>query len=191
MKNATWSTRALAVLVLGLTVTGIAAAAANYGSKEDPLITASYIEDVVRPEITAEIEEAIDEKEEAILKAVAEMVGEAEGSSFAYSDNLIDEIAARAVQKVSAGSSESWSVIKVPSGKTLTGRVGCQLMLRIGGANCVSSGSIGLINMSDGTVLGNGGALKTNNLYMVTIEGRGFTAVGDATILIKGGYSIN
>ena len=177
----------MSLVVAGLTVTGLAAAAANYGSKEDPLVTASYIEDVVYPEISNQIEEALDKKEQEILKKV----DTTSTGGAAYSDALIEEIAAKAAAKVSSGSAESWSVIKVPSGKTLTGKVGCQVMLRIGNASCVSSGSTGLIDMSDGTVLGPGGALKTNHLYMVTIDGRGVKASGDATLLVKGSYSIN
>lgn len=190
MKRTTWSARALSLVVAGLTVTGIAAAAANYGSKEDPLVTASYIEDVVRPEISEQIEDALDKKEQEILEAVEDL--DFSGStSAAVSDALIEEIAAKAAAKVSSGSAESWNVIKVPSGKTLTGKVGCQVMLRIGSASCVSSGSTGLIDVSDGSVLGPGGALKTNHLYMVTIDGRGVKASGDATLLVKGSYSIN
>ena len=189
MKKSTWNTKALSFLVIALTVTGIAAAAANYGSAEDPLVTASYINDVVRPEISEQIEDALQEKETELLGQIDRKL-ENSGVSADLSDDLIDQIAARAAQKVSAGSGESWQVIKVPSGKTLTGRVGCQVMLRIGGASCVSSGSTGLIDMSDGSVLGSGGVLKTNHLYMVTIDGRGFKAVGDATVLIKGSYSI-
>ena len=190
MKRTTWSAHALSLVVAGLTVTGIAAAAANYGSKEDPLVTASYIEDVVRPEISEQIEDALDKKEQEILEAVEDL--DFSGStSAAVSDALIEEIAAKAAAKVSSGSAESWNVIKVPSGKALTGKVGCQVMLRIGSASCVSSGSTGLIDVSDGSVLGPGGALKTNHLYMVTIDGRGVKASGDATLLVKGSYSIN
>ena len=190
MKKATWSTKILSFVVIGLTLTGVVAAAANYGSSGDPLVTASYINDVVEPEITEQIEDALADKEAEILKAVDKKLAAA-GTSGTYSDDLIDEIAARAAQKVSAAQGDSWQVIKVPSGKTLSGKVGCQIMLRIGGASCVSSGSTGLIDTSDGSVLGPGGALKTNHLYMVTIDGRGFKASGDATVLIKGSYSIN
>lgn len=189
MKKSTWNTKALAFLVIALTVTGIAAAAANYGSAEDPLVTASYINDVVQPEISEQIEDALQEKEAEILEQIDEKL-ENSGVSAEYSDDLIDQIASRAAQKVSAGNGENWQVIKVPAGKNLTGHVGCQIMLRIGGATCVSAGSTGLIDMSDGSVLGNGGALKTNHLYMITIDGRGLKAIGDATLLIKGSYSI-
>ncbi len=179
----------MALLVAGLTVTGIAAAAANYGSSEDPLVTASYINDVVEPKIMEQIEDALENKEAELLEAVDKKLASA-GTSGSYSEDLIDEIAARAAKMASSGSAESWQVVKVPSGKTLSGRVGCQVMLRIGGAVCVSSGSTGLIDTSDGTVLGPGGALKTNHLYMVTIDGRGLKASGDATVLVKGSYSI-
>ena len=40
-------------------------------------------------------------------------------------------------------------------------------------------------------VLGNGGALAANHLYMMTIEGRGVKAGSDTTkLLVRGSYTI-
>ena len=72
------------------------------------------------------------------------------------------------------------------------GEIGCQILLRIGSAKCYSTGSVGLIDLTDGSTLGNGDSLKTNHLYLVTIQGRGFTNSSgkEATLLLKGDYKI-
>ncbi|MBQ5813221.1 MAG: hypothetical protein IIW34_03630 [Clostridia bacterium] len=188
MKRRKLSTALLSFLIIALTATGILAAAA-YGTEEDPLVAASYIEEVVIPDLEDDIDDAIADKEEELRNEIEDRLSELSAGGV-FSDELVEEVAQRASELAVSGTVSSWNVIKVPSGKTLVGEVGCQIMLRLGGASCVSSGSTGLINMSDGTVLGSGGALKTNNLYMATIAGRGFKAVGDATVLVRGGYTI-
>lgn len=188
MKKRKFTTAMLSFLIIALTATGILAAAA-YGTEEDPLVAASYIEDVVVPELSDEIDDAVADKEEELLEEIEDRLSELSAGG-TYSDALVNEVAERAAEIAQSGAVSAWNVIKVPSGKTLTGEVGCQIMLRLGAASCVSGGSTGLINMSDGTVLSNGSALKTNNLYMVTIEGRGFKASGDATVLVRGGYTV-
>ena len=93
MKNGKRNTTILAILILGLTVTGIAAAAAGYGTEDDPLVTASYINDVVRPEISREIEDAAAARRTELLRAVDEKIAAAGGLQ---SDALVDAVAARA-----------------------------------------------------------------------------------------------
>ena len=52
-----WIIAALAVLLLA----GVTAyAATNYGSKDDPLITKSYLDEVMRPEIERELQTKLD-----------------------------------------------------------------------------------------------------------------------------------
>lgn len=64
-------------------------------------------------------------------------------------------------------------------------------MLRIGSASCVSPSNPGLIDETAGTTLNNGGALSTNHLYMMTIEGRGVKAGADTTkLLVRGTYTV-
>ena len=83
-------------------------------------------------------------------------------------------------------------VVTLNNGQTLTGQVGCELLLRIGSAVCKASDSPGLVDSTDASNLNNGGALVTNHLYLVTIEGHGFTATANGTkVLVKGSYTIS
>lgn len=95
------------------------------------------------------------------------------------------------ITQLGSGGANDFKVISVASGKTLIGDVGTEIMLRIGTATCVASSSPGLIDSSDAVILSGGGALKTNHLYMVTVEDRGFKATSDVKIVIRGTYTIS
>ncbi len=204
MNKRKWIVTLSAVLLVAATVTGYVAISAQYGSSEDPLVSKSYIEDVVKPAILKDIDGVIADKKIEFDSAAALKLQQAKQEidekfeqmteELASSDS-VDEIASKAAQQVlselSSNSAEEWKVITLASGQTVTCEVGCQIILRLGAANCVSSGTVGLVNLTDGTVLQNGGALSANHLYIVTINGRGLRASGQTTILIKGSYTIN
>ena len=102
------------------------------------------------------------------------------------------KIAERTGQAVPSGSSSaSFVVVTLNEGQTLTGGIGCEVMLRVGSAVCVSPSSPGLIDETAGTTLAGGGALVQNHLYMMTIEGRGVRAgAGTTKVLARGSYTI-
>lgn len=103
------------------------------------------------------------------------------------------KIAERSGQAVSGGgtSSSSFVVVTLSQGQTLTGDIGCEVLLRVGGASCISPSSPGLIDETSAGVLENGGALARNHLYMMTIEGRGIRADAATTkLMVRGGYTV-
>ena len=86
---------------------------------------------------------------------------------------------------------DTFTVVTLSNGQTLTGSIGCEVMLRVGTAVCVSPSNPGLIDESAAVTLNNSGALATNHLYMMTIEGRGVKATsGTVKLLVRGGYTI-
>jgi len=86
---------------------------------------------------------------------------------------------------------ETFVVVTLTKGQVLTGGIGCEVMLRIGTASCVSPSSPGLIDETAAKTLNDGGALVQNHLYMMTIEGRGVKATADTTkLLVRGAYTI-
>ncbi len=62
----------IAVLAVLLLAGVTAYAATNYGSRDDPLITKSYLDEVVRPQLESDLQEKLDE-------AASEMVHSAPG----------------------------------------------------------------------------------------------------------------
>lgn len=209
MKSRKWTLSLAVVLLVVLTTTCYLAVAAEYGSQDDPLVTLSYINDVLAPEADAKIEEIfnqkatefdslIDQKMASIQTEIDSQLAQL-GVSGTPSDALVQAVTEAVLEQLggevpSSGSTgavtNNWSVIKLTSGQSLTAEVGCELLLRFGSAQCVASGSPGLINLTSGTDLANGGNLSANNLYIVTIQGRGIRATSDATLLINGTYTI-
>lgn len=100
-------------------------------------------------------------------------------------------IAERTGQALPGSSSPSFVVVTLNDGQILTGGVGCEVMLRVGGAVCVSPSDPGLIDETAGTTLANGASLLQNHLYMMTIDGRGVRASGGtAKVLARGTYTV-
>ena len=116
-------------------------------------------------------------------------------------ETFMDSIMERVDQKiedrnaqlgVSTGSAAAaFHVVTLTSGQVLTGDIGCEVMLRVGTAACVSPSAPGLIDESAAVTLNNGGALVQNHLYMMTVEGRGVRATAATTkLLVRGSYTI-
>jgi len=213
MLSKRWVVGVTATLLVILLLTGYLAVAAEFGSKSDPLVTLSYIEELV-PELKSKIDKAIEEKTSEFDEILNEKVDQALDSIDGriaefendYSADVVDESFINAVAdrvfsriKESGGSGDSvsggdstslFSVVRISSGQTVIGEVGTEILWRFGTAKCTSPGTPGLIDVSTGTDLPNGGSLQANHLYVVTVENRGFTTSSDCVILIKGPYKV-
>ena len=150
-----------------------AVASTSYGSQSDPLITLSYITDVLTGQITEKVNTMIDTKLSV------------------FSDELNTRITALENQSGGSGSFSSFSVVSLSEGQTLTGEVGTELMLRVGTARCYASGSPGLIDTTTAGTLENDGSMITNHMYMVTISGRGMKASSNVMVLVRGEYTVS
>lgn len=155
----------LTAALLGLAVC-LPAAAAGAGTADDPLVTLSYLNETFLAAVQKRIDEAVSSRNASLT---------------AYIDGKLG----------SAGTASSFAVVTIPAGKTLVGDIGCEVMLRVGGATCVSPSTPGLIDETTGGTLENGKALVKNHLYMMTIEGRGVKAgSGTVKVLVRGSYTI-
>ena len=197
-----WSIWLTCVLVAVMMIAGLGVIAAEYGSQSDPLVTLSYIEKVLLPNAQKDVDKtvsnAMEEFEDALSdsdKTIQSYIDK-KLRSFASGDvdeELIDAIAASVLEQaggsVTAGE-VSWSVIQVPAGRTVVCEVGVQAILRVGQATSVAAGTPGLIDLSNGETLENGGALAANHLYTASIQGRGIYTAQGCTLLIAGSYTI-
>lgn len=171
-----WKPILAAALACALVAVGAAAFAV--GGSDDPLVSAGYLNKVFAPAVYEKVDQAVKDNE-AALKA------ELDKSIAAWDQKLQTSPPAQ------GGDSASFRVVTLSKGQTLTGQVGCEVMLRVGAAVCVSDSAPGLIDTTGGTTLNHGGALQTNHLYMVTIETRGVTAVTDVVkVLARGSYTV-
>ena len=184
MKQKKWPLRLLSGGLVTAALVGVAVAAGQQGSQSDPLVTLSYLRQQALPQVL----EDVDEK-------VAARQSELEDKLSAVADGYAAEVEAALSGSAGAGSGSQtggavYQVVELSAGQTLTGSAACELLLRSGTATCVSDSSPGLVDMTDGATLANGGALKANHLYLATIEGRGVRASTAVTIMVRGEYTI-
>ena len=168
MKRKNKSLVAITVLLAVLLVASIGAlAATNYGTKDDPLVTLSYLDTTVTGSILDKLDNSIAEAEKELTASFDEKIA-------------------------SGGGTETFSLVTLSNGQAVTCGVGTEIMLRIGTAASYGNDSPRLINTTTGTsVTAANTALSANNMYMVTIQGNGIQATSDTVkVLIKGDYTI-
>lgn len=156
------------MLALSLVLSCTVSLAAEAGSSQDPLVTLSYLNDTFLGQIMEQVDAKIAQRNSQIVQ---ELGGQTSSGGTA--------------------TASTFTVVTLSSGQTLTGDIGCEVMLRVGTAACVSPSTPGLIDESAGSTLSNGGALVQNHLYMMTVEGRGVRATAATTkLLVRGSYTI-
>ena len=156
---------ALAAVVAMLCVPALAA---GPGSDTDPLVTLSYLNETFMDSIMQKVDQKITARNSQIAQQLGGQIG-----------------------STSSGTAASFTVVTLSGGQVLTGDIGCEVMLRVGTASCVSPSSPGLIDETTAGTLNNGGALAQNHLYMMTIEGRGVRATAATTkLLVRGNYTV-
>lgn len=203
-----WVVGVSSVLLILLLLAGYMAIAAEFGSKTDPLVTLSYIEELL-PDIKQTIDDAIAEKttefDASIQTKSSEVLAqidakiaefEAQYSADVADEAFVQQVAEAVAAKIgSTGSGSSaqtapvFDVLRFKSGQTVIVEIGTEILWRIGTATCVSPGTPGLIDLSVGGDLPAGSQLQQNHLYVATVADRGFKATSDCVILIKGPYT--
>lgn len=167
---------AAGILVLAALV-GMALAAGQQGTPNDPLVTLSYIRDKVMPDILAQTGEQIAAREEGLKEAFRALVD-------GYSKDMEEQLAQADLD------SSAFLVVDLAAGQTLTGGAGCEFLLRTGSALCVASAEPGLVDMTGGGTLGGGAALTANHLYMAAAAGHGLRAQDAVKVMVRGSYTV-
>lgn len=168
MKKNRWVLRLVSLLAISCVLSTTVSLAAEAGSTGDPLVTLSYLNETFLGNILS----AVDQKIAARNSQIVQQLG---GS----------------VSTGATSTASTFTVVTLSNGQTLTGQIGCEVMLRVGSAMCVSSSAPGLIDETAASTLNNGGGLVQNHLYMMTIENRGVKATAATTkLLVRGSYTI-
>ena len=182
MKQKKWPLRLLSGGLVTAALIGVAVAAGQQGSQSDPLVTLSYLQQQALPQVLEDVDEKVAARQQ-----------ELEDKLSAVADGYVQEVEAALSGSGGTGGqtgSAVYQVVELSAGQTLTGSAACELLLRSGTATCVSDSSPGLVDMTDGSTLPNGGALKANHLYLATLEGRGISASTAVTLMVRGTYTI-
>ena len=177
--------RALSLLLVSFVLlTLTVAATGGAGSKEDPLVTLSYLNVNFLPEVLAQADARVVERNDALTAQLAEQIA-------AEKAELEKKYAAASKEGASAATVDSFVVVTMSRDQVLYGEIGCEVMLRVGTAVCVSPSSPGLIDSTDATTLDSGKSLVKNHLYMMTIDERGVKATADTVkVLVRGTYEV-
>lgn len=190
-----------------LTIGIIAVFAAQAGGSEDPLITLSYIDKILKPELMNYLDEAVKEVKNAssgsvqlqiedFKKKMDEKVAEFEkniGQAAASNADLKKMVEAAVEAKLgtielpadTAGA--EFKTVTVKANGVVTLFAGAELVLRSGGAAASSSG---LVNATAGKAVASGGALSANNWYMAGGDGTKVKASAESVFLIRGKYTV-
>ena len=144
-------------------------AVTNYGTESDPLVTLSYLEDRLTPEILDELESSLAAKEQELTEEFQDLISQSGGTV----------------------GTDTFSVITLEAGDILSCSVGTEIMPRIGTVVSAGPDSPRLIDETTGSSVTSAGTeLETNHMYMVTIVNNGIEAETNAKVLIRGDYTI-
>jgi len=167
MLNKRWTSRVVFLVLAAVLSMTLYAAAVEPGSEKDPLVTLSYLNETYLNQIMAQVDAKIAQRNTVLSGQVGGGVA------------------------VPVGGGSVFTVVTLSQGQTLYGTIGCEIMLRVGTAECVADSSPGLVDGTSGGTLNGGKALEQNHLYMATIENRGVRATADTVkVLVRGGYTI-
>lgn len=150
---------ALAIAVGSITVF------ATQGDKDDPLVTLSYLQKVVTPELEKKVDEAVKANSEELAKQLDIAI-----TSY---ENRVDEKLAQA--------GAVFQSKELKSGESYTTDVGRELLLVSGSATAVGQ----LVDTTAGGTVSNGGRLTVGHLYVTASADGGMKATADVSMMVR------
>ncbi len=157
--------RLTALILAGVMTVGAVAALAAQGDKDDPLVTLSYLTQVVDPKLN----EAVDA---AVKKNAEELARQLDIAVTSY-ENRVDE-------KLAAGSA-SFSARSLASGDKLTLPAGRELLFLSGSATALGS----LTDTTAGAAVAAGESLVAGHLYVTAEAGAGMQAGAACSVMTR------
>ena len=111
MKKNRWVLRALALLSITAVLSMTVSLAVEPGTDKDPLVTLSYLNETFMDSVLQKVDQKIAARNSQIAQQLG---GQAGGTA--------------------SGTAASFTVVTLTKGQTLTGGIGCEVMLRVGTA---------------------------------------------------------
>lgn len=167
-----------AIVLVCVMVVGAFSASAAGGDQQDPLITLSYLTQVVKPELLEKVDEQVAANEKALTEKI---------------DAAIDNYSKEMEQALTQGGVESsaFKGVWLEAGQTLKPAAGSEILLRMGGAKVSAGTSPVLLDSTTGGSLEIGGAVQMNHLYVAPLEAAGITAdASGALFLVRGTFTV-
>lgn len=151
---------------LTLTVGGVTALAAVQGSQEDPLITLSYLESVLRPQLEKEVDKAVKDNEKALTDKL---------------DAAIAGYEAKLDETVAAAPGATFQTKKLSRGDSFTPGEGREVLVVSGSLTAVGK----LTDTTAGKSVSAGETLEVGHLYVTTSDSAGCRASGSASVMSR------
>jgi len=164
----TFSQKAKAALIFSVVCILISTviAFAAPGDDSDPLVTLSYITDVLLPDIDSRIDRKVN-------TAVNEAM---QGNS---------------VSNPSAEGGETFVLVNIEKGYSLIGEEGTEMVVRAGSGTVIATSQGGLADLTSGVDLADGSVIPLNHHLLVPrSDSRGLDFDEKAIVLIKGAYKV-
>lgn len=172
--------------------------AAQYSSEDDPLISLSYINEVVLPQVQDMIEKALDGVDigDITVTTPPETTEAPETTEEPIETTKPEPEVIFPEGTVNTG--VTYVVVQLPAGQTLYASVNsCEVIVRAGNTTVVSPftdkwSAQGVSDTTDGKELYNGQTVPTNHTILIPRDdGRGITAGdGGAWLMVRGDYII-
>ena len=197
-----------AFFLIAVLIVCYSAAAAEIGGKSDPYVTLSYLEGL-NPDFEKTIGEIISQKTDEQMKSMETRIDKNSRDildlqsmsggglpDLASNPEFVAAVAAALGEgggspSVPGGSASSYQKAEIEAGKTVELEMGASFFLRVGSAACWSSGETGLIDLSTGSPLADGGVIEPNHVYVSTFASeRGFKTSAKVTVFIMGEYTV-
>lgn len=178
---------------------GYVAVASELGSREDPVVSLSYINDVLQPKIMTDTDKIFNEKLQGFTNEIDKKIIELSSKLSNKASELQNQILSNKdnsdfIKKVAeqvnlVGSSSNpdnaYISVKVTKGSSLITTLGTEMVLTSGEASINGNGLINLTIGEDAKTI-----LK-NNLYLSNSTGAGIKANSDITVLVRGEYKLS
>ena len=151
---------------------------ASPGTQADPFVTLSYLTEIFKPQIMADVSKTEQELTQSFNERIAALEAQLEAQQSSSAP-------------AASSAADRFSVVTLRRGQSMTCSVGTEIMLRIGTAT--GSGSApALVDYTSGDTISSGTALTTNHMYLITIEGNGIRATADTVrVLVRGVYKVS
>lgn len=149
---------------LGITVGGVTALAAAQGSQEDPLITLSYLESVLRPDLEKQVDKAVEDNQKALTDKL--------DAAIAAYEKQVDEA-------IAAAPASAFQTRTLAAGESFTPGAGREVLVVSGSLTALGT----LTDTTDGASVAAGETLREAHLYIAADAASGCRAAGSATVM--------
>lgn len=181
------------------------AGTAEPGSEQNPLVAKDYVDDSIG-KIAAKADNLTTENtqlNDSITRmngTVTQLMGQVEelkkqvADLTAKKDELekkVEELSGHPDSSTGSTAVSALKDIKIPAGKQFIGGENTEFILISGKASVVSASGSGLLNESTGAFAVKGTAIVKNSVMLVIkADGRGFKAVKECRVLVRGTYTV-